>query len=248
MAIYAAVVSRLDQSIGNLVQGLKDKGVFENTLILFVSDNGGNPEPSALGKYIGNNPGDSQSDIFLGQGWAEVNCTPFWSYKHHTHEGGIATPGIISWPAGIAQQYKGSIQRQSAHITDIMATLVDLAQAKYPSQYQGKTITPLVGVSLLPALKAKEIKRKNPIFWEHEGNKAILQGKWKLVAEYTDDWQLYNLENDRTELHNLILDNPKKAAELKSLYESWFTKIKAEPWNRQVKWFYNYEQAKNESD
>ena len=247
MAIYAAVVSRLDQSVGDLVKGLKEKGVFENTLILFLSDNGGNPEPSALGKYIGKNPGDSKSDIFLGQGWAEVNCTPFWAYKHHTHEGGIATPGIISWPNGIHSKLKGTIQRQSAHITDIMATLVDLANVKYPKQFQGNSITPYVGVSLLPALAGKKVKRKEPIYWEHEGNKAIIQGDWKLVAEHTEDWQLYNLANDRTELHNVNAQFPEKVAELTSLYTAWFAKIKAEPWNRQVKWFYNYEKVKNES-
>ncbi|MGO3306703.1 MAG: sulfatase-like hydrolase/transferase [Sphingobacterium sp.] len=247
MAIYAAVVSRLDASIGDLVQGLKQRGVFENTVILFISDNGGNPEPGFLGHYEGVNPGDSQSTVFLGQGWAEVGCTPFWAYKHHTHEGGISSPGIISWPVGIPQVRKGGFERQPAHITDILATLVDLGQASYPAQYAGHAITPTEGTSLVPLIQGKQLQRKQPIFWEHEGNKAVLDGKWKLVSEWKESWQLYDVQNDRTEIQNVINVQPVVAKRLIAQYEKWAERVQVEPWTRGVEWFYDYEKAKKEN-
>ncbi|GAA4786543.1 arylsulfatase [Olivibacter ginsenosidimutans] len=246
MAIYAAVISHLDKSVGDLITGLKKRGVFDNTVILFVSDNGGNAEPGAEGKYEGEHPGSVQSTVFLGEGWAEAACTPFWSYKHHTHEGGIASPTIVSWPKGIPQSRNGSFERQPAHVTDILATLVDLAGATYPTTYRGQSIIPTVGTSFTPLFVGKPLHRQRPIFWEHEGNRAVLDGKWKLVAERTENWQLYNLETDRTELHNVIGENPKVAERLKSLYDTWYQQVGAEPYPRQVKWFYNYEKAKAE--
>jgi arylsulfatase len=247
MAIYAAVVSRLDKSIGDLVKGLKEKGVYDNTVILFVSDNGGNPEPSAEGRYQGENPGDSKSSIFLGQGWAEVGCTPFWSYKHHTHEGGISTAGIVSWPNGIKSDKKGTFIKETAHITDILATVADFAGASYPETYNENKITPTVGVSLKPLIEGKKLNRTKPVYWEHEGNKAILLDEWKLVAENEENWHLYNLKNDRTELKNVIEDNPKIANKLKDLYQDWYKKINAEPWEGNPVWFYDYEKAKEEN-
>ncbi|MRG44542.1 sulfatase-like hydrolase/transferase [Chitinophaga sp. SYP-B3965] len=244
MAIYAAVVSHMDKSIGDLVAGLKKRKVFDNTVILFVSDNGGNAEPGPEAKYDGAIPGSSQSSVFLGQGWAEACCTPFWGYKHQTHEGGISSPCIISWPAGIPASKNGTFERQPAHITDIMATLVDLGKTQYPSTFGGNSIPPLEGTSIVPAFTGGKIKRTNPIFWEHEGNKAILDGKWKLVAEHTEQWQLYDIENDRSELHDLSAEQPEITGRLKSEYESWYQKVQAEPFKRTFKWFYNYKDAK----
>jgi arylsulfatase len=223
---------------------LKKRKVFDNTVILFVSDNGGNAEPGAEGKYDGAIPGSSQSSVFLGQGWAEASCTPFWGYKHQTHEGGISSPCIISWPAGIPASQNGTFERQPAHITDIMATLVDLGKTQYPSTFGGNSIPPLEGTSIVPALTGGKIKRTNPIFWEHEGNRAILDGKWKLVAEHTEQWQLYDIEHDRSELHDLFAVQPEIAGRLKSEYENWYQKVQAEPFKRTFKWFYNYEEAK----
>ncbi|QNL51764.1 arylsulfatase [Olivibacter sp. SDN3] len=247
MAIYAAVIAHLDKSIGDLVAGLKDRSVLDNTVILFVSDNGGNAEPGAEARYIGENPGSSQSTVFLGQGWAEAACTPFWSYKHHTHEGGISSPGIVFWPAGIPATRRGTFERQSAHITDILATLVDLGGASYPETFKGNAILPTEGTSLKPAFSGQPINRKNPIFWEHEGNRAVLDGRWKLVAEKPETWQLYDLEADRTELHNLIVEESAVAARLKKVYEEWSRRVEAEPWDKDVKWFYDYEKAKKEA-
>lgn len=245
MAIYAAVIAHMDKSIGDLVAGLKKRNVFDNTVLLFVSDNGGNAEPGAEGKYDGAIPGSSQSSVFLGQGWAEASCTPFWGYKHQTHEGGISSPCIVSWPAGIPASRNGAFERQPAHITDIMATLVDLGKTQYPSTFGGNAIQPLEGASMVPAFAGKKINRVNPIFWEHEGNKAVLDGKWKLVAEHTEQWQLYDIENDRSELHDLSSAQPEIAGKLKREYENWYQKVKAEPFKRTFKWFYNYTDAKS---
>lgn len=247
MAIYAAVITHLDKSIGDLVSGLEKRGVLDNTLILFISDNGGNAEPGYEAKYEGPDPGSSQSAVFLGQGWAEAACTPFWSYKHHTHEGGISSPAIISWPNGIPTSRNGAFERQSAHIVDILATLAEIGRADYPNSWKGKAILPPEGISLKPVLAGQRLKRSQPIFWEHEGNKAVLDGRWKLVAEWPETWQLYDLQADRTELHNLILEEPEVAGRLKQQYESWFKRVGAEAWDKGVKWFYDYEKAKSET-
>ncbi len=247
MAIYAAVISRLDRSIGDLVEGLKKRGVFDDTVILFVSDNGGNAEPGMEGRYEGDQPGNAQSTVFLGQGWAEAACSPFWSYKHHTHEGGISSPGIISWPNGIPASRNGKFEKQPAHIIDIMATLVDLGGAKYPTTFEGQTIQPLEGTSLKPAFAGKSINRKNPIFWEHEGNRAIRDGKWKLVAEKTEKWQLYDVEKDRTELNDLFDEQPEIAKKLVAKYEEWYKRVGAEEFDKTFKWFYDYDKAKQEA-
>ncbi|MCF0055421.1 arylsulfatase [Dyadobacter sp. CY356] len=247
MAIYAAVIYRLDKSVGDLVAGLKKRGVFDDTIIMFVSDNGGNAEPGIEGKFEGEKPGSAESAVFIGQGWAEAACTPFWAYKHHTHEGGISSPGIISWPAGIPASRNGKFEKQPAHITDIMATLVDIGGAKYPATYHGNTIQPLEGTSLKPLLSGKEINRKNPIFWEHEGNRAIRDGKWKLVAERPEEWQLYDIEKDRTELVDLAAKYPDVVKDLKTKYDDWFKRVGAEPYDRNFKWFYDYDKAKREA-
>lgn len=248
MAIYAAVIYRLDKSVGDLVEGLKKRGVFENTVILFVSDNGGNAEPGIEGKFDGVVPGSAESSVFIGQGWAEVACTPFWAYKHHTHEGGVSSVGIVSWPAGIPVSRNGKFERQPAHIIDIMATLIDLGNANYPSSYNGHNIKPYEGTSLKPAFTGKTFSRKNPIYWEHEGNRAIRDGKWKLVAERSEKWQLYNIEKDRTELEDLSLKHPDIAKSLEAKYDIWYKSVGAEPYQENLnKWFYNYDKAKNQT-
>ena len=247
MAIYAAVIYRLDKSVGDLVAGLKKRGVFDDTVILFVSDNGGNAEPGLEGRFEGEIPGSALSTVFIGQGWAEAACTPFWAYKHHTHEGGVSSPGIISWPNGIPVSRNGKFEKQPAHITDIMATLVDLGGAKYPETFEGNKIQPLEGTSLKPAFTGKPIGRENPIFWEHEGNRAIRDGKYKLVAEKTEKWQLYDIEKDRTELHDLSEKLPEVAKKLEAEYDAWYKKVGAEPFEKTFKWFYDYDKAKKEA-
>ena len=139
-----------------------------------------------------------------GQAWANVSNTPFREYKHWVHEGGISTPLVAHWPKGIAPGLRGKFEHQPAHLIDLMATCVDLAKADYPKEFKGQKIVPLQGVSLKPAFSGKKLGRENPIYWEHEGNRAIRIGKWKLVAKGANGaWELYDLDADRSELNNL---------------------------------------------
>jgi len=227
MAIYAAVVHHMDASVGRLVEGLRQRGTLDNTLILFVSDNGGNAESGPQGRLVGNPPGSPQSDVFCGQSWATLENTPFRRYKHFNHEGGIATPLIAHWPAGVSA--RGELRHQPGHVVDIMATCVDAAGAKYPAEFAGKPIEPMEGKSLRPAFDNKPIER-DAIYWEHEGNAAVRVGDWKLVRLRADGaWELYDLKNDRTEQHNLAADRPELAKELAAKWETWANRAHVKP-------------------
>ncbi len=221
MEVYAAMVDRMDQGIGKLVEALKQKGVYDNTLILFLSDNGGSPENIAGRKLDtpGSLPGSRGSYVAYGEPWAFASNTPFRLYKQYTHEGGSATPLIAHWPKGLA--VRGALTHQAGHITDIMATCLDLAGATYPDTLNGQNIRPLVGKSLLPVLQGQEKTGHETLFWEHYGNKAVLQGKWKLVKTRVGPWELYDLETDRSELNNLVAIEVEKARELEGLYDAW---------------------------
>ncbi len=203
MAIYAAVVEHMDSSIGRLIDGLKQRGELDNTLILFLSDNGGNAESGVPGRLEGASPGDAASTVFVGQCWATLNNTPLVRYKHFTDEGGISTPLIAHWPQGIPQTRDGKFETQPGHVTDIMATCVDVAHAQYHTTFNGHTIQPMEGTSLRPAFAGQNEGRKRPIFWEHEENRAVREGNWKLVALRDQPWRLYDMTNDRTEQHDL---------------------------------------------
>ena len=178
MAIYAACVAHMDTAVGRLVAALKQRGVLDNTLILFLSDNGGNAESGPQGRLEGDSPGAAGSTVFCGQSWATLENTPFRRYKHYNHEGGISTPLIAHWPAGIAAH--GELRQQPGHLVDVMATCVDLAGAKYPTEFHGQAIQPMEGRSLVPAFANQPIQR-DALYWEHEGNAAIRVGDWKLV-------------------------------------------------------------------
>ena len=172
-------------------------------------------------------PGPADKYIAYGRPWANASTTPFRLYKHWVHEGGISTPLIAHWPARIKAQ--GELRRQSGHLIDIMATCVDIAGAKYPAEYKGNKITPMEGRSLVPAFNNKTIERE-AIYWEHEGNRAVRKGKWKLVSRHPGGWELYDMEADRTELNNLAGENPQKVAELKVMYETWAKRAGVQPW------------------
>jgi arylsulfatase len=154
-----------------------------------------------------------------GTPWANVSDTPFRLYKHFTHEGGISSPFIVQWPAVIKEN--GALVRQIGHITDIMPTLMEVAQAKYPDKFNSQAILPLEGESLAAVFEGKERRHDAPIFWEHEGNRAVRSGPWKLVSRYPGPWELYDLNADRTELHDLAGTNPAKVKELTELYQQW---------------------------
>ena len=218
MATYAAVMSRMDKAIGDLVDGLRKRGVLDNTLILFMSDNGGNAEAGAKGRTEGD-PSTGKSNWFSGESWAYAQNTPFRLYKHFNHEGGISTPLIAHWPAGIAA--KNEFRRQPGHLIDVMATVVEVSGAAYPKEFNGKAILPMEGRSLVPAFADKPIERE-AIYWEHEGNAAVRQGDLKLVRQGRNGaWELYDLKTDRTELHDLAQSQPAKAKELAALWRTW---------------------------
>ncbi|MBE7558299.1 sulfatase-like hydrolase/transferase [bacterium] len=229
MAIYAAQVDRMDHNIGRVVQRLRQLGRLDNTLILFLADNGGCAEGGPFGFDRGEGPlGTADSYSSYGLGWANASNTPFRRYKHWVHEGGIATPLIAHWPAVI--KARGTLSDQPGHIIDLMATCLDVAGAKYPREFGGHEITPLEGKSLLPILEGKKRKGHEAIFWEHEGNRAVRAGDWKLVSRFPGKWELYNLQEDRTELHDLAAEHPRKVRELEALYKQWAERSQVLPW------------------
>jgi arylsulfatase len=227
MAIYAACVYHLDQEIGVLVDGLAKRGLLDNTLIMLMSDNGGNWESGPRGRLEGNPPGGPDSQVFCGQSWATLENTPFRRYKHFEHEGGTATPLIVHWPDGI--QATNALRAQPGHLIDIMATCVDVGGATYPAEFNGHAIHPLDGRSLVPAFADQPIPR-DAIYWEHEGNAAILQGDWKLVRfQWNGAWELYHLKTDRTEQHNLSAQRPDLVKKLGDLWTAWAQKSNVLP-------------------
>jgi len=222
MAVYAAQIDRVDQGIGKILAKLKAIGKERNTLILFLSDNGGCHETGPLGfdrRKNGVPPGGVDSYMSYGRSWANASNTPFRRFKKWVHEGGIATPLIAYWPAVIKQA--ASITDQVGHIVDVMASCCDIAGVSYPGTYRGREVSPLQGKSLLPIFRGKRRKGHEAIFWEHMGNCAVRRGKWKLVAENNGKWELYDLKADRTELNNLAGQFPNEVSRLKSAYKNW---------------------------
>ncbi|MEI6535983.1 MAG: sulfatase-like hydrolase/transferase, partial [Verrucomicrobiaceae bacterium] len=245
MAVYSAVVAHMDKAIGDLVAGLKKRGVFDNTLILFMSDNGGNAEAGPGGRSEGD-PSKANSDWFCGESWASLQNTPFRRYKHYNHEGGIATPLIAHWPAGLNVESIGNrsglfsrkapggpLCNQPAHLIDIMATCVDVGLATYPKEFNGKPIVPMEGTSLLNLFKGGSIER-GPIFWEHEGNAAVRDGSMKLVrAGRNGPWELYDMKADRTEQHDLASAQPETATKLAAKWDAWAQRAQVIPYPKQ---------------
>ncbi|HBN75304.1 MAG TPA: arylsulfatase, partial [Planctomycetaceae bacterium] len=234
MACYAAVMERMDHAVGKVVASLEEQGVLDNTLILFLSDNGGCAEGGDLVKNSGTPEaawGSADSFIRYGKAWSNVSNTPFRKHKHWNHEGGIASPLIAHWPKGIPQDREGKFCRQPAHVIDLMATCADLGEAKYPESYAGNEIVPLAGKSLKPLLSGREQPIHDVIFWEHEGNRAVRKGDWKLVANGPKGkWELYDLTKDRTEMHDLASEKPVKVKELIQDWEEWAKESYVLPW------------------
>jgi arylsulfatase len=231
MAIYAAMIDEVDKNVGRLVGALRERGQLDNTLILFLSDNGGNAESGVKGKYLGDHPGDPHSEVFIGRCWAHLNNTPFRKYKHYNHEGGIATPLIAHWPQGIPSRPgpAGWIDTPT-HLVDIMATCVEVAGASYPEAYGGSAITPLEGASLLPLLSGKGTLPRRALFFEHEGNAAIREGDWKLVRQGEGgDWELFDMSADRTEQRNLASSHGDVMKRLADQWQAWATRAHVRP-------------------
>jgi arylsulfatase len=222
MAVYAAQIDRLDFGIGRILKQLRDIGAEDNTLVLFLADNGGCAEVVDQGKP-GVPPGLPDSFLSYGMPWANASNTPFRLYKRWVHEGGVATPFIARWPSMIKQ--KNTLTHETGHLIDIMATAVDISGAKYP----GAPIQPMEGRSLLPVFQGKSIGDRK-LYWEHMGNRAALDGKWKLVSRDPGNWELYDLEADRTELNDLAARMPDKTNQLINDYTAWAQRCGVAQW------------------
>ena len=230
MAVYAAMIEAIDTAVGTLVKGLEARGVLDNTLIFFMSDNGANAESGPDGRFNGDPPGGPNSDLYLGMNWAAVGNTPFRRFKHFTHEGGIASPLIVHWPRVIAGNRRGAIERQPAHVIDIMATVTAATGAKYPSEYRGHAIQPMEGVDLRPALDGRPLNRPRPLFWEHEGNRAVRSGNWKIVSLYPEAWELYDIAGDRVERNDVAARHPDIVKRLSDEWNAWAKRTNVDPW------------------
>ena len=237
-AIYSAQVDRMDQNIGKLVGYLEEQNIIDNTLIIFLNDNGA----CAEGGELGGGPAaqlETKEGYFLSYGgaWANASNTPYREYKHWVHEGGIGTPFIVHYPNVIPKEKQGQLITEYGFLPDLMATFVDVAQTSYPTEYNGNEIVPTAGKSLIPLFEGdnKEIHTE-PIFWEHEGNKAVRLGKYKLVSKWSrrneTQWELYNLETDRSEMHDLASIESEKVTEMAALYDNWADKNHVLPWNK----------------
>jgi len=244
MEVYAAQVDRMDQGIGRIVRALEETGRLENTLIIFLADNGACAEDIPEGVsieelvnqlmiarshtrsgepvHIGNNPdimpGPENTYQSYGTAWANLSNAPFRLYKHWIHEGGIATPLIVHWPEGIRE--RGAVRHTPGYLPDIMATLLDITGIAYPDEQDGHPVAPLEGHSLRGAFAA-DLAARPPMFWEHEGNAAVRIGPWKLVRKYPGPWELYDMVADRTELHDLAAQHPERVADMAAQYEAW---------------------------
>ncbi|UCS91713.1 arylsulfatase [Echinicola marina] len=236
MAIYAAMVDRMDQNIGRLVDYLEKRGELDNTMIVFLNDNGACAEVDELGSGPASQLGTKEGYLLsYGRAWANASNTPYREYKHWLHEGGMATPFIVHWPAGIARSENNKV-RQYAYLPDIMATFSALAGAEYPQAFQGNAVAPLQGKSLLSTLnETTKPVHEEAIFFEHEGKKAVREGKYKLVSKWNKNreynWELYDMEVDRTETNDLAKSMPEKVDRLSKLWLAWADEMGVKPWS-----------------
>ncbi|MDR1383168.1 MAG: sulfatase-like hydrolase/transferase [Planctomycetaceae bacterium] len=267
MEVYAAMITELDKGIGKITESLKETGQYENTVILFLQDNGacaetiGRTEKDApvnrpekpqfepiakdvvnpplgnrtrdgypIRRGVGAMPGPADTFIAYGRGWANVSNTPFREYKHWVHEGGISTPLIVHSPKYVDESLRGKFYREPGQLVDLMATCLDLAGGTYPKTYNDNKITPLEGVTLVPGFSGKSLTRTKPLVWEHEGNRAIRVGNRKLVAKGAQTWELYDLESDRSELHNLAEKYPQETETLSKQWNEWAVRANVLPW------------------
>ena len=250
MEVYAAQIDNLDQGVGRIIESLENNNIRNNTVIMFLSDNGGCAEflaedtntPDNLmfdvplwdgtKLKMGNNPnikpGDRDTFQSYDIGWSNASNTPFRLHKRWVHEGGISTPFIINWPEKIITS---NIIERTSHIMDISATIYDIAETNYPSSIESNSIIELEGESFYKnLLENQKQSRSKTIFWEHEGNKAVRKGKWKLVCEENSQWELYDMLDDRTELFDLSNKFPEIVNELSNEYIDWAKRIKVLPW------------------
>lgn len=247
MMTYAAQIEVMDQGIGRIVDFLEKSGTLENTLVIFLSDNGGcaetfneadkwvqayGPEKTLNGDkvFYGNNndlmAGSPNTYMSYGPSWANLSNTPFRYYKHYGFEGGVATPFIMHWPNRFSKINK--IRDEVASIIDVMPTVLAATNTPYPLTYNGHSIQPMEGTSLLPVFDGKHLKRKT-WFMEHEGNKAVRDGKWKMASTGNGKWELFDMDKDRTETNNILSQNPKIGQKLEKMWNEWAWRVHVLP-------------------
>lgn len=206
MAAYAGLIDRVDQELGRLVRDLEAKGELDNTLILFLSDNGACPYDRS-NQGVDREPYLPDTQWSDSTGWAWARNSPFRHYKQNQFEGGIATPAIVHWPAGLKLK-TGSLVHSPAHLVDVLPTLAEVSTAKIPETYPGREPTPLAGVSLASIFAGTPMTRRPPIHLLFGSDRGLREGDWKLVSFQSEPWELYNIADDRTELRNLAAANP----------------------------------------
>ncbi len=237
MAVYAAQVDTLDQSVGRVMAALRSTGADKNTLVLFLSDNGASDQSrtaeldkpgetwrvdgtkTRVGNQPGIQPGPADNFVTGGPPWANVSNTPFRQNKQTNHEGGIASPLIAWWPGVVAKP--GAISAELAHITDIMATCLEVGGVEYPKHFGERSVLPLAGRSLLPVLRSGQRAGHASLCWATAGNRAVRVGRWKLVSLKDGPWELYDLAVDRTELNDLSRQLPERAQAMAAIFEAW---------------------------
>jgi arylsulfatase A-like enzyme len=244
MATYAAMIDQMDRGIGRILAAIEARGERERTVVVFLSDNGGcaeeigpegrgggvpletrSGEPMRLGNDPSIAPGPEDTFASYGLEWAGASNTPFRRFKSFVHEGGIATPLIVSWPGRLAH----AVTHEQGHIIDLMPTFLALAGAEAPTRFNGQPVQPLEGRSLLPLLDGGT--RPEVMYgWEHEGNRAVRQGSWKLVSRFPQAWELYDMRTDRLETRDLASEMPARVAELSRLYDEWAVRVGVKPW------------------
>ena len=218
MATYAAMIDSMDQNIGRLLETLEELKIADNTVILFLSDNGGCSEEPG-GRDTSAEPGIRETYTAVGPAWGWAQNAPFRRYKSWVNEGGISTPLIVRWPGKVQA---GTLTHEVGHIIDFLPTFLDLAGAEYPQEYQGNKIMPVEGKSLVPILRGGSREGHDALFWEWSGNCAVREGKWKLVWDkLVKEWELYDLEADRTELNNLADKMAKRVDRMAGMYAEW---------------------------
>jgi len=224
MATFAGMVDRVDQNVGRLVAHLGKLGAIENTLVMFLSDNGACPFQRS--KRTNLPPWDPGSYWTYDKRWAHACNTPFRWYKQNQHEGGIATPLVVHWPKGLNTR-PGSITHQPGHLIDIMATCLDVAGSDYPKVYDGRPIKPLRGKSLLPIFQNRQREGHEALYFQFSNNRAVRKGDWKLVSARGGPWELYDMAADRTELNDLARGKPELAKELAASWDRWAGEVGA---------------------
>lgn len=270
METYAAMVSCMDAGIGRILETLEQAGALENTLVIYLQDNGACAEGMGRGsneakrqpdlegrmaadqlqpqiwppmwtrdgEWVSTGPeamaGPADSYVAYGRGWANASNTPFRGFKHDAYEGGLSTPFIVHWPARYGPAHAGSIVDPPAHLIDLMPTLLDAAGAAYPASYGGHAIQPMEGVSLLDAWAGSDLERPAPLAFEHHGNLALRDGRWKIVSQYRAKqprtWELYDMERDRTEQTDLATQHPERLQAMVTAWQTWADRVGVREW------------------